>query len=128
MDTDATVLIVEADVAIARDLWMTLDRVGYRVIGLAPHFEVALAMAERHRPAVAIVDLELPTSIDGVSVGYELIRQYGTRVIFLTARPERLATEALLNPGNVIPKPLATGELLHAMEHPRPATFESMPV
>ena len=79
------VLIIEDDPIIAAHLTILLQEHGYNVVGIADEFEVALAVAERTRPTVALVDVHLMGSIDGITVGRELSNRYDTALLFVTA-------------------------------------------
>lgn len=70
VDDNVTVVIVEDHVALRRGLELLLRDTECRVVGVADDAETALAMVERRRPTVAVVDINLP----GKS-GIELTRQ-----------------------------------------------------
>ena len=53
------ILIVEDNRAVARDLELRLDRLGFSVAGVAASGEQAIAIAERDRPDLALMDIRL---------------------------------------------------------------------
>ena len=54
-----TVLVVEDDFLIAEDLRMSLDGLGWGVIGPAPSVAAAMLYLEQMRPSVAVLDMRL---------------------------------------------------------------------
>ena len=57
---------------------------GYTVVGPAYRAEKALEMAYQHLPTLALIDIDLGGTIDGISVAAELA-PLGVAVIFITA-------------------------------------------
>jgi DNA-binding response OmpR family regulator len=84
----ANILLIDDDALLRRSLAFNLERAGYRT-ATAENAETALAMAERHRPDLVILDIGLP-GMDGL----EALRQFEERltvpVIFLSARHREL--------------------------------------
>lgn len=103
-DGGAKVLIVEDETIVAFFLVDLIEDLGFTVIGPAGHGEEALALAERERPDIAVVDVSLAADHDGVEVGAELARRFGTQLVFMSGhgdvadRPDvqRLAPSAVL--------------------------------
>ena len=81
-----TVLVVDDEPTIAEVVARYLERAGYRRV-IAPDGEEALAVAERERPDLVVLDLMLP-GLDGLEVMAPLRAQRPTPVILLTARGE----------------------------------------
>ena len=81
----ARILIVEDEFIVAADLEMKLNRLGYRVVGSAVNGEEAIALAERHRPDLVLMDIQLQGDMNGMEAA-ETIRA-GNRIpiIFITA-------------------------------------------
>ena len=73
-----TVLIVEDNPALAHAVAEVLRSIGYGTL-IAHDGEAALSEAERSRPEVALVDLELP-AIDGLEVARRLREGYGKQI------------------------------------------------
>jgi len=73
-----TVLIVEDNRALAYAVAEVLRSIGYGTL-IAHDGEAALSEAERSKPEVAIVDLELP-AIDGLEVARRLREGYGKQI------------------------------------------------
>lgn len=112
MDTVANILILEDEPAVAEDLRIKLEQLGYRVVGMAETGSQAIALADAQAPDLALVDIVLPGDMDGIEVA-EHFKQMQIPVVFLTA----YANEAMLErakvtePYGYILKPYSTREL-----------------
>jgi DNA-binding NarL/FixJ family response regulator len=82
---DIRVLIAEDQTLMREGLRTILDlEEGFSVVGLASNGREALALAERLRPDVVLMDVQMP-ELDGVQATAELARALpGVRVIILT--------------------------------------------
>ena len=83
-NADHHILICEDDALIAMGWAAMLADGGYTVVGPAHSAEKALKMAYQHLPSLALVDIGLGGTIDGISVAAELA-PLGVPVIFITA-------------------------------------------
>jgi DNA-binding response OmpR family regulator len=92
-DSQEKILIVEDDAIIAAHLEGFLVGEGYTVPALADTGEEALAEAQKHRPDLVLMDIDLFGSADGVCTARELSRQFGIPTIFLSGYSEALAGE-----------------------------------
>jgi CheY-like chemotaxis protein len=106
------VLIAEDDEDLRLLVATTLRREGYEVVEATDGAE-ALELTGRHRPALAVLDINMPR-VDGVEVA-ERLRAAGddTPVIFLTAQTRRADMDRALDTGPVayIPKPFELDRL-----------------
>lgn len=84
------VLIVEDDFLIGMQAESALIDSGFSVIGIASTAEEAVVLARRHRPALAVMDVRLSGSRDGIEAAGELFRELGVRCIFATAHDDQL--------------------------------------
>jgi DNA-binding response OmpR family regulator len=82
------ILLVDDDALLRRSLAFNLERAGYRV-STAASAEDALALAQRDRPDLVLLDIGLP-GMDGLDALRHLDAQVGVPVIFLTARRREL--------------------------------------
>ena len=80
-----TVLIVEDEGIVAENLASKLKNLGYEVAGIATRGEEAVAMADRLRPNLVLMDILLEGSMDGIEAAEVIHRQYDVPVIYLTA-------------------------------------------
>jgi DNA-binding response OmpR family regulator len=101
---NSRVLIVEDDPLIALDVEQTLLAAGFDVCGVAASEADALALAERFRPELAIVDISLSPG-DGRAVAKALCGAFATAVLFASGQCDEV--ESLLGTGAVacLPKP-----------------------
>lgn len=72
------------------ELELVLTDAGYDVVGRAMDAAGALAIADRERPELALVDLNLLDGLTGPQISETLVRNYGATVVFLTANPEQI--------------------------------------
>jgi PAS domain S-box-containing protein len=80
-----SILIVEDEYILARDLQLILRRAGYEVPCTAACGEDAIFSAEKFRPDLVLMDIKLQGSRDGISVADEIYRRFGIPVIYLTS-------------------------------------------
>ena len=86
------ILICEDDAIVALGLEMLLEEQGLRLAPLATSADEAVALAEAHRPALALVDVGLAAGSCGLAAGREMARRFGVPVIYLTGRAEPCET------------------------------------
>jgi len=87
---DIRVLVVEDQPILAMELELMLTDFGCDVVGLAMDRPGALMLAERHRPQLALVDVNLLDGLTGPHVALELVERHGVAVVFMTANPEQI--------------------------------------
>jgi two-component system, response regulator PdtaR len=85
----ARVLIVEDEVFVAIDMADTLSDYGYECVGIADDTASAMRLGGKGVD-VALVDVNLCDGATGPMIGELLAREYGARVIFVTANPRQL--------------------------------------
>ena len=99
------VLIVEDDALIALDVEQVLRAAGYDICGMASSEIEALALAERFRPDMAVVDISLSPG-DGRVVAKALAETYATQVLFATGQCDEVqgltATGAIACPSKTL--------------------------
>jgi DNA-binding NarL/FixJ family response regulator len=97
---EISVLIVDDHEVVREGLRLSLLRSPLiRVVGEAPDGETAIALAERRRPDVVIMDLRMP-GIDGIEATEEILKHAPeTAVIVFTAYSERALLARSLESG-----------------------------
>ncbi|MCG6912015.1 MAG: response regulator transcription factor [Deltaproteobacteria bacterium] len=107
-----TVLVVEDDPKTADLIALYLTNDGFRAVK-AHDGEAGLSLAERHDPALVILDLMLP-KIDGWEVCRQLRNRSDVPVIMLTARGEEIDKVSGLTLGadDYVVKPFSPRELV----------------
>ncbi len=83
-------MIVEDQAILAMELELVLGEAGCDVVGCAMDKASAFAIAERERPDLALVDVNLLDGLTGPQIAHRLVSEYGAAVIFLTANPEQI--------------------------------------
>jgi CheY-like chemotaxis protein len=118
-----TALIVEDEIFVALDLERILIGAGYKVAAIAADSEGALAAAgDCH---FALVDINLRDGPTGPDLAARLSRDYGLKVVFVTANPAQIGKggDAL----GYVRKPfseagiLAAAALASTSKRPKPA-------
>lgn len=82
------ILIVEDERAFAQVVEGYLKRLGYQVAGIVDNGADALREAERSRPELTLMDIEIHGNMDGFEVAEEFRRKFDIPVIFLTGRAD----------------------------------------
>src|SRR3954451_10262749 len=108
------ILICEDDPLIALGWTGLLIDEGYTVIGPAYRAEKALEMAYRYLPTLALIDIDLGGTIDGISVAAELA-PLGVSVVFITADSKRAAVEWREFAADILIKPVTESTVLHSI-------------
>lgn len=111
------ILIVEDEALIAQYLADLLRQLGYCVCGHAASGDAALKAAERGRPNLALVDIGLAGSMDGIRTACLLLQKFDIRSIFLsgTSNAALLARARLAQPPGFIQKPFMPDEIERAV-------------
>jgi two-component system, cell cycle sensor histidine kinase and response regulator CckA len=116
--TPLSLLVVEDEVIVARDLELTLHSLGYRVAGSVADADAAVLAAERLSPDLVLMDIRLRGATDGISAARSIWDRFGIPVIFLTAYSDEetigRAQKAL--PFGFIVKPFLAQQLRPAIE------------
>lgn len=116
------VLIVEDEFIVADDLQWQLTQIGCEVVGIAASGEEALSIAEKERPEVVMMDIQLQGTIDGVEAAQLIQRRTGTAIIFVTAFAAVFLRDPskLVSPGICLSKPFSTVQLKAALHSVTP--------
>jgi len=112
------VLIVEDDALIAAEIESTLTEAGAVVVAVTRSADEALKRCEAYRPALALIDVELPGVRDGIELASELALRLGVRAIFVTGHsdPQSVLRAAPAKPLSWIKKPFGPGSIVAAVK------------
>jgi DNA-binding response OmpR family regulator len=88
--SDLRVMIVEDQALLAMELELVLSEAGCDVIGCAMDKAGAFLIADRERPDLALIDVNLLDGMTGPQIAQRIVAEYGTAVVFLTANPEQI--------------------------------------
>ncbi len=132
MEVGAAILVVDDDPGIRALVGGLLGRVGYQVWEAADG-AAAITAARRERPALVVLDVELPV-VSGYEVYRDLRDRYGDSlpVLFLSGartEPYDRAAGLMLGADDYVVKPFDPGEFLarvrRLVTHPMPAVSDS---
>ena len=113
-----SILLVEDEGIIARDLEDTLIRLGYRVSGIASEGTEAIEMARDLHPQLVVMDVSLRGEVDGIQAACAIQEEAPVPVIFLTGHTdtETLQRAVLTGPLGYLIKPFQEADLRSAIE------------
>ena len=108
-------LVAEDEALTALVLELELSGAGHRVLGPAATVEEALALVERTRPQLALIDIHLQDGGDGVALARTLRDRHGVPSLFVSGQaPDALAgRDAALG---LVRKPYAPEDVARAVE------------
>jgi response regulator NasT len=111
------VVIAEDEALIRLDLKEMLEESGYDVVGEAGDGEEAVALAERLRPDLVVLDVKMPV-LDGISAAERITAQRLAAVLMLTAFSQRELVERARDAGAMayLVKPFQKADLVPAIE------------
>jgi CheY-like chemotaxis protein len=107
-DGPVTILLVEDDATTSLLVATILKKEGYRVAGVATTGPQAIELAERERPRLILMDIELSGAMDGIDAAFAVREGLGCPVIFLTSHtdPDVLERARAVEPHGYLLKPL----------------------
>lgn len=113
-----SILIVEDEVIVSMDLSIRIRQLGYEVIGPTATGEEAIALADKHRPSLVLMDIRLQGEMDGIQAAKEIRCRFRLPVVFLTAYAENgtLQRAKLAEPLGYILKPFEDQEMATIIE------------
>jgi len=88
------VLVVEDDFLIAMQTEVALTTAGFEVVGPATTAEEAVALAGEAQPTLAVMDIRLASTRDGIDAARQLYQEFAIRCIFATAHEMRTRADA----------------------------------
>jgi len=114
----ATILVVEDESIVARDLQSRLRSLGYDVPAVAATGEEALKKAADIRPDLVLMDIRLKGAMDGIETAEQLRELFNVPPVYLTAYTdsETLRRAKITEPFGYIVKPFDERELHSAIE------------
>ena len=109
------ILVAEDETLIRLDLVEMLTEAGYEVIAQATNGEEAIALANEHKPDLAILDVQMPV-LDGISAAEKIIAI--APVLMLTAFSQRELVDRARDAGVMayVVKPFTINDLIPSIE------------
>jgi DNA-binding LytR/AlgR family response regulator len=114
-DHPLRVLIVEDEVLLAAELEYLVAASGAEPVGHAMTSPEAVALAERLRPDLALVDVHLSDGPTGIGAAREMTDHCGAIVLFITANLKRLPDD-FAGACGVMSKPYSEHQVRTALE------------
>lgn len=118
IDTEESplLLIVDDDPLILATLTIGLSQAGYRVLE-ANSGELALELCQRHRPNLAILDIQM-SGISGIEAARQIYQEHRIPFLFLTAITERFTVSSAVREGALgfLVKPIELTQLIPSIE------------
>jgi PAS domain S-box-containing protein len=113
-----SILVVEDERIVARDIERSLVTLGYRVAGKATRGEEAVAMASELHPDLVLMDIRLAGHMDGIAAAAAIRAERETPVVYLTAYSDASTLERAKDtePFGFLVKPFRETELRAAIE------------
>jgi len=109
-----SVLIVEDEIFVATDIERILEEAGFTVTAIAADRGEALAAASNAE--IALIDINLRDGQTGPQIACDLSRDYGVKVIYVTANPTQIEPRAD-NAVGFIRKPFSDAAILAAVKY-----------
>ena len=113
-----SVLIVEDEVIIAKDLAQTLTKLGYTVAGHCTRGEDAVGMVEDKNPDIILMDIMLKGEMTGIDAAKEIRKKFEVPVVYLTAYSDEdsLNRANASAPSGYLVKPFKANDLRATIE------------
>ncbi len=101
------ILVVEDDFLVASEMEVALQVAGFTVTGVAASADEAIALARNTAPDLAVIDIRLHGTRDGIDAALVLFREHAIPCIFATAHADETvrARAAAASPRGWLQKP-----------------------
>jgi len=118
MKTKPRILIVEDEPIIAADVEMTLEDLGYEVVGIKDNATDALETIKKAKPDLVLLDINLEGDIDGVMLAQDINKSFNIPFIYLTSNADSLTINRVkrTQPAGFIIKPFSEKDLQSNIE------------
>ena len=112
------ILIVEDELIIAEDMKEMLQELQYEVIGIACDSSEAEDILKHEEPDIALVDIQLRSGDDGISLAKKIKDDLGIPIIFITSHSDKNTVEKAkqIKPNGYIVKPFEKDDLYTSIE------------
>jgi len=112
------IVVVEDEGIVAMSFEVALQRLGYRVVGVADTAEAAVKLVREKRPGLVLMDIRIRGETDGVDAAREIALRYNVPVVFVTGNADDVTLMRALaaEPFGFVVKPVNVKELQVAIE------------
>jgi two-component system, sensor histidine kinase len=109
----SSILIVDDEIIIARELELRLEKLGYGVRGIASSGAEAIRLIEEKQPNLVLMDIVLKGEMDGVETAAEIRRRWSLPLIYLSAYADEATVKRaqITEPFGYLVKPFSEREL-----------------
>ncbi|HEX2493708.1 MAG TPA: response regulator, partial [Steroidobacter sp.] len=116
--TSARVLIVEDEGLVAEEIALRLEQMGHIALGVADTAEEAFIFVRNVRPDMALIDINIKGSLNGIEIARRFRAEYDVPVIFMTAHADAatLREATATEPFGYIVKPFDARTLAATLE------------
>jgi CheY-like chemotaxis protein len=113
-----TILVVEDEALVATLIGDMLEELGFAVTGIAASGLEAIALVAEQKPRLALIDIHLAGSIDGIELASQLRSEHGIPAIFLSGAvgPDIAVRAQAAQPLGMMQKPFRPSEIFNAIE------------
>lgn len=113
-----SILIVEDEALIAKEIEITLRRLGYRIAGNTRNGDEALDLLVTRKPDIALLDIHIKGTRNGIDIARHIREKHDIPFVFLTAFSDRgtLTEVSQTLPYGYIVKPFNERDLLSTIE------------
>ncbi len=87
------ILVVEDEIIIADDICNILSKLGYEALDPVINYTEAIEAIEKYQPDLAILDIQLAGSKDGIDLAWKIKEDYEMPFIFLTSNADPVTVE-----------------------------------
>jgi PAS domain S-box-containing protein len=113
-----TILVVEDERIVAEDIRSSLNRLGYKVSGIASTADEAIRKAGEMIPDLVLMDIMLQGNLDGVDAAAHIRSYFNIPIVYLTAYADNATLQRAkqTEPYGYLLKPIEVRELHSAIE------------
>jgi two-component system response regulator LytT len=91
------IIVVEDESIVAKDIQLSLKKLGYNVLAMCSSGNDAINAVEEHQPHIVLMDIMLKGDMSGIEAAGQIKEKFNIPIIFLTA----YADESTLNKAKV---------------------------
>lgn len=113
-----SILIVEDEPLVAKDLTETLEDAGYMVCATTSNADDSIKILKSKQVLLVILDIHIEGNIDGLMLGKMIRQKFNLPIIFVTSHsdPDTLNQVKEINPASYLVKPFEDAELITNIE------------
>ena len=109
-----TILIVEDEAIPAKDYQIIVENAGFKVVGIATTSTEAIAIANKEKPNIILMDINLKGEDSGIDAARAIYNSYEPEIVFITGLEEEVLVFTEIR-YKYIKKPIYEWSLLKAL-------------